>query len=98
MIFSKNLRDLKVNLKFFDYYRFFVDYYALIARFLMRFKIKNFANAFFKNRRRKTHFQKIRFKRSNNFNHHKKSFSLIFNLFDKTFEIDLSTTFECIKI
>ena len=48
MIFSKNLRDLKVNLKFFDYYRFFVDYYATIAKFLMRFKIKSFVNVFLK--------------------------------------------------
>ena len=56
IIFSKNLRDLKVNLKFFDYYRFFVDYYAAIAKFLMRFKIKNFVDVFLKNRRRKTHF------------------------------------------
>ena len=98
MIFSKNLRDLKMNLKFFDYYRFFVDHYVAIAKFLIRLKIKSFANVFFKNRRRKTHFQKIRFKRNNSFDHHKKSFSSIFNLFDKTFEIDLSTTSECIKI
>ena len=50
IIFSKNLRDLKMNLKFFDYYRFFVDHYAAIARFLVRFKIKSFADVFFKNR------------------------------------------------
>ena len=50
MIFLKNLRDLKVNLKFFDYYRFFIDYYATIARLLMRFKIKSFADVFFKSR------------------------------------------------
>ena len=61
MIFSKSLRDLKVNLKFFDYYRFFVDYYATITKFLMRFKIKNFVDVFFQKSSTKNTFLKNMF-------------------------------------
>ena len=33
--FLTNLRDLKINLKFFEYYRFFVNYYVNIVKFLV---------------------------------------------------------------
>ena len=56
--FSRNLRKLKINLKFFEYYRFFVDYYVKITKLLIKLKTRNFFNVSLKERRRKNYSQK----------------------------------------
>ena len=40
--FSRNFKKLKIKLRFFEYYKFFVNYYAIIAKSLIKLKIKNF--------------------------------------------------------
>ena len=50
MKFSRNLKKLKIKLKFFKYYKFFVNHYTIIAKLLIKFKIKDFRNNFIKNR------------------------------------------------
>ena len=51
MQFSRNLQKLKINLKFFEYYRFFVDYYVKIVKLLIKLKTRDFFNVSFKERR-----------------------------------------------
>ena len=60
MFFSRNLKELEIRLRFFDYYRFFMNHYAIIARFLVRLKIKSFANDFVKNRSRRDHVNRVK--------------------------------------
>ena len=62
MKFLKNLRKLKIELNFFDYYRTFVNHYVVIARSLMRLKIKDFKNSSIKRRSRKEHAIRMRFR------------------------------------
>ena len=50
MIFSKNLRKLKINLNFFEYYRKFVKDYAIIIKSLIQLKIENFKKNLNKNK------------------------------------------------
>ena len=61
--FFRNLKKLKIKLKFFEYYKVFVNYYVIIAKLLMKFKIKNFRNNFIKNRFRKKYIIKLRFRK-----------------------------------
>ena len=42
IIFSRNLRELKIDLNFFDYYQKFVKNYAIIVKSLIQLKIKDF--------------------------------------------------------
>ena len=60
MKFSRNLRKLKIELNFFEYYRIFVDYYVAIARSLMRLKTRNFKESSVKDRFRKKHVIRMR--------------------------------------
>ena len=60
--FFRNLKKLKIKLRFFKYYKFFVNHYAIITKSLMKFKIKDFRNNFIKNRFRKKHVTKLRFR------------------------------------
>ena len=60
MKFSRNLRKLKIELDFFEYYRIFVDYYIAIAQSLMRLKTRDFKENSIKNRFRRKHVIKIR--------------------------------------
>ena len=46
--FSRSLRELKIELNFFEYDRIFVNYYVTIARSLMRLKTQNFKKSFIK--------------------------------------------------
>ena len=63
MSFSRNLKEFEMRLKFFDYYRFFVNHYAVIARSLVKLKIKSFASDFVKNRSRRDHVNRVRLRK-----------------------------------
>ena len=58
--FSRNLKELEMRLRFFDYYRFFVNHYAIIARLFVRLKIKSFVNDFVKDRSRRDHVNRVK--------------------------------------
>ena len=60
MSFLRNLRELEMRLRFFDYYRFFVNHYAIIARFFVKLKIKSFASDFVKDRSRRDHVNRVK--------------------------------------
>ena len=62
MKFSTIFRKLEINLSFFDYYKFFVNYFVNITKSLVQLKIKNFKNVSIKNRFKKKHFNKTNFK------------------------------------
>ena len=57
MKFLRNFRDFEVDLKFFDYYRFFVNYYAIITKSFVRLKIQNFIDVSIKKRKKRNHFE-----------------------------------------
>ena len=59
MKFSRNFRDLEVDLKIFDYYRFFVNYYAIIIKSFIRLKIQNFIDVSIKKRKKRNYFERI---------------------------------------
>ena len=63
MKFFVNLKKLKMNFEFFDYYRNFVDHYAIIFKSLIKFKIRNFTNNFVKNKFKREHAYKMRFRK-----------------------------------
>ena len=50
MIFFKKFRNLKINFEFFEFYRFFVDHFAIIVKFFIKFKIQKFVNESIKNK------------------------------------------------
>ena len=62
MKFFRNLRELKVELNFFDYYRTFVNHYVAITRLLMKLKIKDFKDSSIKNRSRRKYAIQMRFR------------------------------------
>ena len=60
MKFPRNLRELKIELDFFKYYRIFVNHYVAIAQSLMRLRTRNFKENSIKNQFRKKHVIKMR--------------------------------------
>ena len=60
MKFLRNLKDLKMKLRFFSYYRWFIDHYVAIARLLVKLKIKNFINNLMKERLRREYATQLR--------------------------------------
>ena len=62
MKFFRNLRKLKIELNFFDYYCMFVNYYVALIRSLMRLKIKDFKDNSIKRRLRRKHVIRMRFR------------------------------------
>ena len=62
MSFSFTLRQLKIELKFFKYYRKFVFHYAAITKLLMKFNTREFKNSFFKKQSRRKHAENIKIK------------------------------------
>ena len=62
MKFFVNLKELKIKLKIFDYYRNFVDHYAVIFKSLIKLKTKNFISNSIKNKFKREHVYKMRFK------------------------------------
>ena len=63
MKFFVNLKKLKIKLKFFDYYRSFVNHYTIIFKSFIKLKIKNFINNSIKNKFKREHAYKMRFKK-----------------------------------
>ena len=63
IFFSRNLKELEMKLRFFDYYRFFVNHYAIIVRSLVRLKIKSFASDFVKDRSRRDHVNRVKLRK-----------------------------------
>ena len=61
MIFSKNLRKLKTDLNFFEYYRKFVKNYTIIIKSLIQLKTESFKENSNKNKSRRNHAKKKRF-------------------------------------
>ena len=55
MKFSINFKKLKIELNFFDYYKFFVNHFVNIVKFLIQLKIRDFKNASIKNHFKKKH-------------------------------------------
>ena len=51
---------MKINLEFFEYYRFFVDHFAIIVKFLIKFKIRKFVNESIKNKSKREHAIRMR--------------------------------------
>ena len=103
MKFSRNFRDFEVDLRFFDYYRFFVNYYAIIIKSFVQLKIQNFIDVSIKERKRRNHFEKIILKqrhetRMKNKFYDKRRFTNTIDSFnDDRTNIDLSTNFACVK-
>ena len=103
MKFSRNFRDFEIDLKFFDYYQFFVNHYAIIIKSLVRLKTQNFIDASIKKRKKRNHFEKITLKqrhesRIKNQFYDKRRFTNTINSFDDDrTNIDLSTNFACVK-
>ena len=62
LMFFKILRKFEIELNFFDYYKKFVAWYAVIKRFLIIFKTLNFKNNFNKNKFRLRWANEIRLK------------------------------------
>ena len=62
MTFSKTLRKLKIELRFFNYYRKFVSHYAAIIRSFIALKTWEFKNSSFKEQARKKHAERISLK------------------------------------
>ena len=58
--FLRNLKELEINLRFFEYYRDFVDHYTTIARLLIKLKIRNFVNSSIKEKSRQKHATRIK--------------------------------------
>ena len=88
MKFFVNFKKLKINLNFFEYYKFFVNYFVNIVKFFVQLKIKNFKNVSIKNRLKK-HLNKINFKQRND------NFLLSAKL--NLININLSTILNCVK-
>ena len=63
MKFFRNLRELKVELNFFDYYCTFVNHYIAIIRSLVKLKIKDFKDSSIKNRSKKKHAIRMRLRK-----------------------------------
>ena len=63
MKFFVNLKELEIELKFFNYYRNFVDYYAIIFKSFIKLKIKDFINNSIKNKFKREHAYKMRLKK-----------------------------------
>ena len=63
MSFPRNLKELEMRLKFFDYYRFFVNHYVIIARSFVRLKIKSFASDLVKDRSRRDHVNRVKLRK-----------------------------------
>ena len=105
MKFSRNLRDFEVDLKFFDYYRFFVNHYAIIAKSLVRLKTQNFIDASMKKRKKRNYFERTTLKQrhetymKNRF-YDKRRFTntTIDSSNDDRTNINLSTNFACVKV
>ena len=89
MKFPVNLKELKVNLNFFEYYKLFVNHFANIAKLLVQLKIKNFKSASIKDRFKKKHSNKINLKQRDD------SFLLSAKL--NSINTDLSATSNCVK-
>ena len=105
MKFSKKFRDFEIDLNFFDYYRFFVNHYAIIIKSFVRLKIQNFIDVLIKKRKKRFHFEKIVLKQrheiyvKNRFYDKRRFTNTIIDSFnDDRTNIDLSTNFACVKI
>jgi len=83
MKFSRNLRDFGMKLRFFDYYRQFVDYYVAITRLLIKLKIKNFIDSSMKERSRREHAMRLRFRQQYENNCDNKSTNTILDANEK---------------
>ena len=57
MKFSRNFRDFEIDLNFFNYYRFFMNYYAIIIKSFVRLKIQNFIDVSIKKRKKRFYFE-----------------------------------------
>ena len=96
--FSRNFRDFEVDLNFFDYYRFFVNYYVIIIKSFVRLKTQNFIDASIKKRKKRNYFEKITLKQRHEFRIRNRFFISTINSFDDDrTNIDLSTNFACVK-
>ena len=60
--FFRNLRELEVELSFFNYYRTFVNHYVVIIQSLIKSKIKDFKDSLIKSRSKKKHVIRMRFR------------------------------------
>ena len=58
--FLRNLRKLEVDLRFFEYYRDFVNYYTTIVKLLIKFKTRDFVNNLMKKKSRREHATRIK--------------------------------------
>ena len=58
--FLKNLRKLEVDLKFFEYYRDFVNYYTTIAKPLIKLKTRDFVSNLIKKKFKREHATRIK--------------------------------------
>ena len=58
--FLRNLRELKVDLRFFEYYRHFVNHYIAIVKLLIKFKTRNFVNNSMKEKSRREYATRIK--------------------------------------
>ena len=64
--FLKNLRELEVDLEFFEYYRDFVNHYITIIKLLIKFKIRDFVNNSMKEKSRREHATRIKLRQKFN--------------------------------
>ena len=95
MQFSRNLRKLKIKIKFVDYYWFLMNHYVKIIKFLIKLKTRDFFKVFFKKRQRKNHFLKICLKQ------HNQNSNWNIDIIQNQFLIrnnEFSTNFECFAI
>ena len=105
MKFSRNFRDFEIDLNFFDYYRFFVNYYAIITKSFVRLKIHDFIDASIKKQKKRNHFKKIILKQrhvlriKNRFYDKRRFTNTIIDSFDDDrTNINLTTNSACVKI
>ena len=87
------LRNLKMKLNFFEYYRFFVNYFVNIVKPLVQLKTRNFIDAFIKNRRKKNYFNKIYLKQRGQ--NRSRNISLLLSNINN---INLLTKSNCVKV
>ena len=97
MTFSTNFKNLKVSLKFFEYYKFFVKHFVNIVKSLIKLKIKNFKKVSIKNRFKKKHFFKINFRRNRSSSLSTKFIDFSSSTKSNSIESSLSTTSNCVE-
>ena len=66
MKFLKNLKKLKVDLEFFEYYRDFVNHYVAIVRPLIKFKTRDFVSNPIKEKSKREHATRIKLRQKFN--------------------------------